>query len=133
MDSFTYGLMLNLDWFKPCKHTEYSLGALYLTVMNLPRRVRFRQENVLLIGLIPGPREPKHDVNSILAPLVEELLRFWDGVEISGQSFSKACVRCILMCVACDIPASRKVCGFLGHSAVLGCSKCLKQFPYAYK
>ena len=69
MDSFTYGHMLNLDWFKPCKHTEYSLGALYLTVMNLPRRVRFRQENVLLIGLIPGPREPKHDVNSILAPL----------------------------------------------------------------
>ena len=129
MDSFTYGFMMNLDWFKPCKHTEYSLGALYLTVMNLPRRVRFRQENVLLIGLIPGPREPKHDVNSILAPLVEELLRFWDGVEMSGQSFSKACVRCILMCVACDIPASRKVCGFLGHSAVLGCSKCLKQFP----
>ena len=34
-----------------------------------------------------------------------------------------------LLCVACDIPASRKVCGFLGHSATLGCSKCLKQFP----
>jgi hypothetical protein len=51
-DPFTYGLMLNIDWFKPCKHTEYSVGAIYLTVMNLPRKLRFKQENVLLIGLI---------------------------------------------------------------------------------
>ena len=33
------------------------------------------------------------------------------------------------MCVACDIPAARKVCGFMGHSANLGCSCCLKFFP----
>lgn len=33
------------------------------------------------------------------------------------------------LCVACDIPACRKVCGFLGHSAELGCSKCMKKFP----
>uniref|UniRef100_A0A1X7VI87 Uncharacterized protein n=1 Tax=Amphimedon queenslandica TaxID=400682 RepID=A0A1X7VI87_AMPQE len=30
--------------------------------------------------------------------------------------------------VSCDIPAARKVCGFLGHAAMLGCSKCLKTF-----
>ena len=28
-----------------------------------------------------------------------------------------------------DIPATRKLCGFLGHSAKLGCNKCLKEFP----
>lgn len=38
-------------------------------------------------------------------------------------------VRCALLCVACDIPAARKVCDFLGHSASVGCSKCLKVFP----
>ena len=32
------------------------------------------------------------------------------------------------MCVACDIPAGRKICGFLGHNARLGCSRCLKEF-----
>ena len=31
-------------------------------------------------------------------------------------------------CVACDLPAGRKVCGFLSHSASRGCSKCLKEF-----
>ena len=30
--------------------------------------------------------------------------------------------------MACDIPAGRKTCGFLGHTANLGCSKCLKVF-----
>lgn len=68
--------MLNVDWFKPHKHTEYSVGALYLTLMNL-RTMHFRQENVLLIGLIPGPKEPKRDINSILSPLVHELQKFW--------------------------------------------------------
>lgn len=129
--SFTYGLALNIDWFQPCKHTTYSMGAVYLTVMNLPRNVRFRQENVLLIGLIPGPNEPK-SINDILSPLVQELLTFWDGIEMQVFSSSiPVTVRCGLLCVACDIPASRKVCGFLGHSATLGCSKCMKKFPGA--
>lgn len=33
------------------------------------------------------------------------------------------------MCVGCDVPATRKLCGFLGHTANLGCSKCYKEFP----
>jgi len=37
--------------------------------------------------------------------------------------------RLALSCVACDIPASRNVCGFLGIAARLGCNKCLKEFP----
>ena len=38
-------------------------------------------------------------------------------------------IRCVLLCVTCDTPAGRKVCGFLGHTARLGCFKCLKAFP----
>jgi len=129
-EPYTYGLMLNVDWFKPCKHTEYSLGAIYLTFMNLPRTLRFRQENVMLIGLIPGPNEPKRDINPFLVPLVKELQALFHGIEIFISSLSKSVlVRCALLCIACDIPASRKVCGFLGHSATVGCSKCMKKFP----
>ena len=35
-------------------------------------------------------------------------------------------VRVALLCVSCDLPAARKTCGFLSHSAALGCSK---RFP----
>ena len=40
-------------------------------------------------------------------------------------------MKATILCVTCDMPAGRKVCGFLGHSATLGCSKCLKEFPGA--
>lgn len=129
-ESYTFGLMINVDWFKVYKHTEYSMGAIYLSVMNLPRSLRFRQENMILIGLIPGPKEPRLNINPFLSPLVDELLEFIDGIplNVSSQSSPKI-IRCLLLCVACDMPASRKVVGFMGHAANFGCNKCLKKFP----
>ena len=50
-----YGFMLNVDWFQPFRHSLYSVGALYMALMNLPRTERFKPENVFLIGVIPGP------------------------------------------------------------------------------
>ena len=29
-------LMLNIDWFQPFKHRQYSVGVIYLVIMNLP-------------------------------------------------------------------------------------------------
>jgi len=55
---FSLGLMLNIDWFKPFKHRKYSVGAIYLTVLNLPRKERYLKENMILVGIIPGPGEP---------------------------------------------------------------------------
>ena len=54
------GLMLNVDWFQPYKHIQTnSIGAIYAVIMNLPRRLRFKKENLLLIGLIPNTaKEP---------------------------------------------------------------------------
>ena len=37
-------------------------------------------------------------------------------------------IRGALLCTTSDFPATRKLCGFAGHSASSGCSKCLKQF-----
>ena len=54
-------LMLNLDWFQPYKHTPYSIGVIYLVIQNLPRRLRFKPENIIIVGTIPGPREPSCD------------------------------------------------------------------------
>lgn len=100
--------MLNRDWFQPYKHTVSSVGAIYLTVMNLPREMRFKRTNVILVALIPGPLEPTHDINSLLDPLVNELSSLWAGVTMeihNGSSVVKEVVRCALLCCACDLPA----------------------------
>ena len=35
---YSYLLCLNVDWFQPFKHAQYSVGAMYLTIQNLPRQ-----------------------------------------------------------------------------------------------
>ena len=50
-------LMLNVDWFT-FNYSYGSLGIVYLAVLNLPRDIRFQLENVIVVGIIPGPREP---------------------------------------------------------------------------
>lgn len=89
LNSFSVGLMLNIDWFQPYTHTISSVGVIYLTLMNLPRHIRSKREHIIIVGIIPGPSEPAHDINTYLTPLVKELLSFWEGV-------------------SCDLPAARK-------------------------
>ena len=72
---------------------------------------------------MPGPDQPDN-INHYLAPLVNELKELAVGVSINGEI-----VRVMLSCIANDIPAARKVCGFANHNARLGCSQCLKVFP----
>ena len=128
---FNYALCLNVDWFQPFDHTQHSEGVAYLTILNLPRQERYLQENILLLGVIPGPKEPPGTINSFLGPFVEELLKLWQGVIMNTSQGVDVFVRAALLCCACDIPAARKVCGFVGHSALKGCSKCLLEFPTA--
>ena len=45
------GLILNFDFFQPFDHLTYSLGAIYMCILNLPCENRYKQENVILIGL----------------------------------------------------------------------------------
>ena len=125
------GLILNIDWFQPYKLTNYSVGVIFLAVLNLPRNIRYKRENMILVGIIPGPSEPHYHLNSYLEPLVEELNELWTGIKFIVNTNKKritVTVRAALLCVSCDLPAGSKVCGFLGHNSTLGCTRCLKKF-----
>lgn len=71
-----YGLLLNVDWLQPYKHLQYKVGVMYLAILNLPRSIRYKRENVILVGIIPGPIEPHLTINSYLSLLVSDL-DFW--------------------------------------------------------
>ncbi len=73
-----YRLMLNADWMQPFDHTIYSVWVLYLVLMNISCNERFKRENVILVGIIPGPSEPPLNINTYLSPLVDELLVLWN-------------------------------------------------------
>ena len=87
------------DWFQPYKHRIYSVGVIYLAIMNLPHAIRFKRENIIIIGLLPGPAEPSKTINTYLTPLVSELLVLWDGVLIKIHSAGTQSIRCAILCV----------------------------------
>lgn len=100
-----------------------------MVIENLPWCESFKIENVILVGCIPGLKEPNGNINSFLKPLVDEILELWSGVQLhTDLMFWYTSIRCALICVASDLPANRKVCGFAGHAVQMGCSKCLKKF-----
>ena len=114
---------LNVDWFQPFKHATDSVGAIYRSILNLPRSLQYRPENIILCGIIPGHKEPK-DLNVHLQLLIQELLLIWEGSMLDIPPYGPIQISCSTS----DLPATRKVCGFASHSASFGCSKCLKKF-----
>lgn len=46
---YTLALSLNADWFNPYKHIEYSVGAMYIAILNYPRQLRYLHKNILLV------------------------------------------------------------------------------------
>ena len=117
------------NWQRPSIDSEIPFME---SVFNLPRQLRYKLHNICLIGIIPGPSEPELMVIEYIDPLVDELLKFWSGLECEvrcGSYVQRKLICCAVICCSCDVPAGRKLCGFLGHSAHFGCSKCKKYFP----
>ena len=66
--------MLNVDWFQPFKHrNDYSVGVMYMVLMNLPRNIRFKKQNVILVGIIPALAHEPKSLNHFLEPAMNEL------------------------------------------------------------
>ena len=91
-----------------------------MVVMNLAREEHFNPENLIVVGIIPGPKEPKHYINSSLQSLVDNLIDLWDGV-ILDTNFSGTGE----MFRAAILALSPWKCGdFIGHTAKKGeCTK----------
>lgn len=122
-----YMFMLNFDFFQPKKHrNDYSVGVLYVANLNLPRSMRFKWENIIVVGIIPGMDREPGSLNEFLAPLVKEMKALWNGVYLKS-SLCRLLLRfrAAIACFSCDIPAARKLCGFISHNSHYGCSKCL--------
>ncbi|EJD32660.1 hypothetical protein AURDEDRAFT_45361, partial [Auricularia subglabra TFB-10046 SS5] len=49
--------------------------------LNLPLHLRYREENLYLAGIVPGPNAPSLDqLNHLLVPLVDDFCTAWEGL-----------------------------------------------------
>ena len=125
------GLAMNIDWFQPFDYTIHSTGVIYGVLCNLPREERFKPNNILTLGIIPGPNEPsKHQINHYLAPIVDELIEFSSGIELPSTFEYKEGrkIYAALILSANDVPAARKICGHASY--LVKCHRCPKRATY---
>ncbi|KAG9086949.1 hypothetical protein FS749_003268, partial [Ceratobasidium sp. UAMH 11750] len=79
-------LGISTDGFTLFKRRRRGLSTAWPIILvnyNLHPRIRTRLQNVICVGVVPGPKQCK-DLNSFLIPLLEELLALEDGVETTG-------------------------------------------------
>lgn len=120
----------SMDGFTPFIKTNRSVSVtgIYMACMKFPPDIRYKLENIFLVGVIPGPNKPTlTQINHAVRVLVDELEVFWDpGVYFSRTSLytEGRLVRLALMIIVCDLVAARQIAGLASHSASLFCSLC---------
>ncbi len=82
---------------------------------------------MILVCLLPGGKEKNHNLNHLLAPMVDEFESLWSGVDINvhGERIPRL-IRAAIALISCDLPAGRKMCGWRSFNNC--CSRCTKPF-----
>lgn len=124
-------LSLNVDGFQAYKRVGYSMTPLVCMILNLPENLRHQASYMPLVGLIPGPKAPKH-LNPYLEMFCEELRELYkDGMQIKDPTLAHLpedeqfiTVRVKLLFTCLDYPAHGELTNQQGASATNGCVKC---------
>src|SRR5437868_525269 len=102
----------------------YSTGVIYAVICNLPRDIRFKPENIFILGILPGPNEVGlHKINHYLLPIITELESLWKGLTLNrtNKCPNGKDIKAALIIASCDIPAARKLCDHI--SALASCHR----------
>lgn len=117
-------LGISTDGFAPFRRRRHSAWPILIFNYSLPPSIRFHQENILPIGVIPGPKAVR-DINSFLEPLVDELVQLAAGIPaLDAHKEEIFCLRAHLIVGFGDIPAISKLMRMLGHNAKFPCRFC---------
>jgi len=107
-DARNLRLGLATDGFNPFgnMNTTYSMWPVLVRVYNLPPWSCTDASNCYMSLLIPGPKSPGKDFDIFLQPLIEDLLKLWEGVStydaFTGEKFDLRAT--VLWCIH-DYPA----------------------------
>ncbi|KAJ7027447.1 hypothetical protein C8F04DRAFT_879956, partial [Mycena alexandri] len=112
-------IQINIDWFQAVKGGCHSTGAMYATIGNNPRRIRFLREETILIMMFPGPHEPTSEqYNNVMEIAVHHFKKLYNGVSLNVHAKAEPePFHVQIGSDVSDLPASRKTSGLLACTA----------------
>ena len=124
-DKHDIGFSFSTDGLQLFTVGQFSVWPLVLVNLNLPPSIRVKKCNLILCGIIPGPRSPK-DIHSFLRPMIDELKQLELGIEnvYDASTNSTFTLRAHLCMVTGDLPAIAKLMGISGHNSYQYCRFC---------
>lgn len=91
--------------------SDFSVWPLLLINLNLPPKQRLELNNMMLVGVIPGPKNPEN-IDSFLEPLVQEFESLGEGcLAYNGSTNRVFSLRAYLVTVTADQVAREKLMG----------------------
>lgn len=94
---------------------------------NLDPAIRYREANMLVVGIIPGPKCPSRTLLSFFEPLTRESEEAQTHPGIKAyDAHTNECfyMRTHVPHILGDMPGSDKMWGFFGHIGHFGCRFC---------
>ena len=123
-DHCDVALSFATDGFTPFKKLKHTTWILLVFNYNLPPEQRFQKDNILCVGIIPGPKKP-WDADSFIYPLVRELLELAIGVSTyDALSRSLFALHAYVITGFGDIPAVSMIMHMKGHNGLCPCRMC---------
>ena len=117
-------LGLSSDGFSPFKKQKHSAWPLIVFNYNFSLLTQFWLNNILCLGVIPGPKAPK-DIDSFLIPLVDKLVLLAEGIKTFDRSDSEFFdLWAHLIKIFGNMPAKAKLMQMKGHNTIKPCHMC---------
>ena len=113
---------LSVDFFNPY-HNKITgkvalVGSIIMSCLLLPPDIRHKPENMCLVGIIPGPREPSgEEIDHFLHPLVDVMKESWaHGKRYMTHDFPYGqLVRSAIALLVNDLPMAQKIMGIANY------------------
>ncbi|CAG8854910.1 42574_t:CDS:2, partial [Gigaspora margarita] len=114
----------SLDRYQIFEQQRDDCWVILMINNNLLPEIRVKKENLLVVAIIPGPKQPKN-FNTFMRPLINELKQLEEGIlcwdAVTNENFTLH-AHVIFWCG--DIPAISKLMYITGHNSYMGCRFC---------
>lgn len=123
-DDRDMALGVSTDGFAPFRRRSSTCWPLIVFDYSLPPEIRSHIENILSLGVIPGPHKPWY-IDSFLWPFVEEMLELVRGVTaFCALTQTVFTLHAYVILVFGDMPAMSLVMRLKGHNGYSPCRMC---------